>query len=68
MKAYLQKVISKKPLKKTSIFDGVLSATDEKSRIRIQSRILMSVVRIRIRTKLSRIYYTGYRNWLLGIT
>ncbi len=39
---YLQKEVSKNILKKNLFFDGILSATDEKSRIRI--RIRKSVV------------------------
>jgi predicted transcriptional regulator len=46
---YLQKVVSKKLV-------GVLKVTEEKSRIRVRK----SVKRIRVRTKMSGIQYTGY--------
>ncbi len=49
MYIYLQKVISKKTLKKLVFCVGILSATEEKSRIRIRNsmvRIRRSVVRI----------------------
>ncbi len=56
---YFQKLTSQKTKKLFSY--GILEATDEKSRIRImsRSRIGMSVVRIRIRTKISRTHNTG---------
>jgi hypothetical protein len=49
---YLQKVIRKENLEKNHSFVGILLATDEKCKNRI--RIRKSVVRIRIRTKMSR--------------
>ncbi len=57
---FLQKVISQ-ILGKKWFFIGVLKVTDEKGKIRSQSRIRLSEVRIRIDTKMSRIRNTGCR-------
>ncbi len=51
---HLQKVISKKLLK--TFFVGIFSTSDEKCWIRIRK----SVVRIRIRTKMSRIHNIAF--------
>ncbi len=47
-----------KKFEKKIIFVGILSATDVKSRIR------KSVIRIRIRTKISRIYITFFGEFI----
>jgi hypothetical protein len=54
---YIQKVISKTNFNKKHFLVGILSATDEKSRIRTRG----TDPQIRIRTKMSRIHNTAYQ-------